>query len=289
MSAEERTYPALGSGVWRVLLRNEWFKASRRLAFLVTYGLFAFITLMEHGGEARQAQVDPEVTYALPDVWRDVFSSDSVLLLIFATLTVIMLVSSEFAWRTARQNVIDGLSKTQWFWGKVILVVLVGLVFLGTKLLIGGGSGALGTDFGAATGPTLPLSVFAASGALLLAYLSASLLGLLCAITIRNSGPAIAVWFFWVTLGEQLMPTLVTRVLPGLAPVFAYLPFTAAQRVLSFHVFDAPTYARMVESSEEAGRAAPEAVNALLWSGVNGLWAVVFLAVAFWAFRRRDL
>ena len=43
MSETERTYPALGASVWRVLLRNEWFKATRRLAFLVTFGLFAFI------------------------------------------------------------------------------------------------------------------------------------------------------------------------------------------------------------------------------------------------------
>jgi ABC-type transport system involved in multi-copper enzyme maturation permease subunit len=289
MSTEERRYPALGPGVWRVLIRNEWFKAQRRLAFLVTFGLFTFITVMEHGGDLRRAQTDDDFSYALPNAWGSVFSEDSVLILIFATMAVIMLVSSEFTWRTARQNVIDGLSKTQWFWGKAMLVVMVGLVFVTTKIVVGGGTAALGTDFAATTAPVLTPSVFAAAFALLLAYLSVASLGLLCSVTIRNSGPAIAVWFFWITLGEQLVPALVTRVLPSLEAAFAYLPFNASQKVLPFWTFDAAAYARVVERAAAAERAAPELPNALLWTGVNAAWVVVFVGVAYWAFRRRDL
>ena len=289
MSAGERSYPALGPGVWPVLLRNEWFKATRRLAFLVTFGLFAFIMVMDHGSDLRQAQTSEDATYALPDAWGSVFSDDSILLVIFATLTVIMLVSSEFTWRTARQNVIDGLDKAQWFWGKVILVVVVGLVFLAAKLLVGGGAAALGTDFAAATGPLVPGSVFAATAALFVAYLSSASLGLLCAVAIRNSGPAIAVWFFWITLGEQLLPALVLRVLPALEPVFAFLPFSAAQRVFPFAVFDADAYARMVARAEAAERAIPEVVDGLLWTGVNAAWAAVFILGAYTLYRRRDL
>ena len=289
MSGQERRYPALGPGVWGVLVRNEWFKATRRLAFLVTFGLFAFIHLMDHGSDFREAQQNLERTYALPDAWSSIFSGDSVLLLIFATLAVILLVSSEFSWRTARQNVIDGLDKSQWFWGKVILVVLVGLLFLTTKLFIGAGAASLGTDFSAADGPIVPLSVYAATGALFLAYLSSASLGLLCAVTIRNSGPAIAVWFFWITLGEQLLPALLGRAFPVLQPAFAFLPFTAAQQALSFAAFDGPTYQRMVDRAIEAERTVPELVNGALWTGVNAAWAALFIAVAYWAFRRRDL
>ncbi len=284
-----RRYPALGPGVWRVLVRNEWFKATRRLAFLVTLGLFSFINLMEHGGDLRRAQTSDDFTYALPDAWRSIFGEDSILALIFGSLALIMLVSSEFSWRTARQNVIDGLSKSQWFWGKVILVLLVGLTFVGAKLVIGVGAATLGTDFSAAARPIVPGSAVMATVGLLVAYLSAASLGLLCAVTIRNAGPAIAVWFFWITLGEQLLPALVTRVLPSWEPIFAYLPFASAQRVLPFEAFDAATYQRLVERAAEAERAVPEAVNGLLWTGVNAAWAVLFVAVAYWAFRRRDL
>ena len=80
-----------------------------------------------------------------------------------------------------------------------------------------------------------------------------------------------------------------TRVLPSWEPIFAYLPFASAQRVLPFAAFDAATYQRLVARAAEAERAVPEAVNGLLWTGVNAAWAVLFVAVAYWAFRRRDL
>lgn len=289
MNVDERRAPALGRGVWLVLMRVEWFKARRRLAFLVTLGLFSFVTLADHGGSYSRARRSEDFTHALPDAWGSVFSEQSVILLIFASLAVIMLVSSEFTWRTARQNVIDGLSKTQWFWGKVMLVVMIGGVFLVSNVTIGAGAAALGTDFSATSGPLVPPSVAVAALALFLAYLSLASLGLLCSVLIRNSGPAIAVWFFWVTLGEQLLPALVTRMVPALAPVFGFLPFSASQRILPFWVFDSAAYGRLVEAATAAGNQAPELPNVLLWMGVNAGWAVAFVAIAFSAYRRQDL
>jgi len=289
MSAPEKGYPALGSGVWLVLLRNEFFKARHRLAFVVTLSFFAFINFMDFGDDFMRARRDDDFTHALPDAWSGIFSSDSVILLIFASIAIIMLVSSEFSWRTARQNVIDGLSKTQWFWGKAILVVLVGLVFVVTKLLIGAGTALAGTDFGATTAPVLPLSVPAALGGLMLAFLSLGGLALLVSVTVRNAGPAMALWFFWITLGEQLLPSLVTRVLPATGAFFGFLPFSAAQKILPFWVYDATSYARIVAQAEAAEQAAPELPNLMLWMSVNAGWAVLFIAVAYVFFRRRDL
>lgn len=282
-------HPALGPGVWTVLLRNEWFKARHRTAFVVTLGFYAFIQLMDHGDDFLRARGDDDSTHALPEAWSSIFSDDSVLLLIFGSIALMMLVSSEFTWRTARQNVIDGLAKTQWFWGKVMLLVLVGLVFLSTKIIIGGGAALLGTDLSSEAGPIVPSSVLAASASLLLAFLSVGGLALLLALTVRNSGPAIAVWFFWIAFGEQLVPSLIARLVPAAEPVLAMLPFSASQRVMSFWIFDAPTYARMVARAEAAGEAAPELPDVAMWLGVNAGWAIVFLVAAFVLFRRKDL
>lgn len=284
----EGTHPALGPGVWAVLVRNEWFKARHRLAFGVTLAFFAFIHVMETADEVMSARDNDEVDYGLPAAWSDMFSEDSILLLIFASIAIIMLVSSEFTWRTARQNVIDGLSKMQWFWGKVCLLVITGLVFVGVKLAIVVGGALIGTDFSAGA-PLVPGWVILALGALFLAYLSAGALALLCALTIRSSGPAMAVWFFWITLGEQLVPGLIQRVLPAAEPVLSLLPFAAAQRVLSYWLYDTAAYERMVAAAQEAERTAPEMPNVALLLGVNAGWAVLFVAVAYLVFRRRDL
>lgn len=289
MSRPHGEYPALGSGVWGVLLRNEWFKAVHRPAFVVALGLFTFIQLMEYGDNALRARRDEDYTFGLPEAWSSIFSGDSTLLLIFGSIVVIMLASSEFTWRTARQNVIDGLHKTQWYWGKVIMLVLVAVVFLVMKLGVAGGAAAVGTDYAAASGPLVPLSVVLATAALLVAFINVGGLALLRSLTIRNSGPAMAVWFFWITLGEQLVPAMINRVWPAAESVLGMLPFNASQQVLAFWKFDTATYERIVERAQAAGDTVPELPNMTLWVGLNAGWAVLFLAVTYIAFRRRDL
>jgi len=288
-SVATREYPALGPAVWGVLLRNEWFKARHRLAFLVTLALFTFIHVMDYGESVVRARRDADYTFGLPEAWRSIFAGDSTLLLIFGSIAVIMLASSEFTWRTARQNVIDGLDKAQWYWGKVIMLGIVAVSFMGMKLGLGMGAALLGTDFGATSGPAVPFSVVVATLALLLAFLNVGALALFCSLTIRSSGPAMAVWFFWITLGEQLVPSMINRVVPAAAPILAMLPFSASQQVLAFWRFDSATYQGMIEAAGEAGEALPELPNMFLWVGLNAGWAAIFLAVTYLTFRRRDL
>jgi len=274
-----------------VLFRNEWFKARKRLAFWLTLGFFSFVTLMSHGGSYFEARNDPDVTYGLPEAWSNVFSAEtSIFLLIFACIAVIMLASSEFTWRTARQNVIDGLSKTQWFWGKAMLLPMLGVLYVGAVVLIGGGIGFLGTDVGAASGPILPLGVLEATGGLLLAFASVGGLALFLALAVRSTGGAMAVWFLWIFPMEQLIvPGVFGKILPFLKDYFQYQPFAAAQRLLAFESYDPAAFDRLVAARVAAERTPPPPpdLTAVLW--VNAGWAVLFLVVGFVWFRRRDL
>lgn len=49
----------------------------------------------------------------------------------------------EFSWRTARQKVIDGLSKERFYAGKAVVLVGLVLLFMGTTVLIGVGGAML--------------------------------------------------------------------------------------------------------------------------------------------------
>ncbi len=292
MSAAEgvRTPPALTAGVWRVLLANEWFKLRKRLAFWLTLGFFAFIMVMGNGEEYYRARNDPERVYALPGAWADILGDMTVVLLIFASVALIMLVSSEFSWRTARQNVIDGLSKTQWFWGKVWLLPVLGVVFLALQLAIGGGFALAGTDLSAAAGPLVPVSVLEASGAILLAFFVVGGLALFISLGVRGAGGAMAVWFFWIAIGEQqIVSGLLGRAFPGLRPTLEYLPWRNVQRSVGFENYDAPTFERIVDAAREAGRTIPVHADVSTITLVNVGWLVLFLGVAFIWFRRRDL
>lgn len=286
MSAAADRAPALGPRVWRVLLGNEWFKTRKRLAFWLTLGFFSFIRFMEH---AEDVFSDEEDVFALPAAWSDIFSQDSVLLLIFACIALIMLVSSEFSWRTARQNVIDGLSKAQWFRGKAVLLLVLGLIFLVAHVGIPAALALVETDPAAAAGPLVPGSVVAATGALLLAFLSIGGLALFLSLAIRSAGPAMAAWFFWVVFGEQLGAGLLGRFFEGLQPILRHLPFSAAQQLMAFESFDATARQRMIDAAIEAGRDVPELPDLGVALAVNAGWALLFLGVAYVWFQRRDL
>ncbi len=282
--------PALTGRIWGILLRNEWTKARKRMAFLLPLGFFLFVTLMGHGSSYYDARNDPDRTFALPEVWSDVFGQDfGTFMLIFASICLIMLVSSEFTWRTARQNVIDGLSKTQWFIGKSMLIPVVGLLFIILSTLIGGVIGWMGTDAASATGPLLSLGVVKAAGALFLAFVSIGGLALFVSLAVRGSGGAMAVWFLWISPMEQLIvPGLLGRI-EFMREYIQYQPFLSAQRLLGFEKWDPAAFQRLVEASREAEREIPPPPDMAgdLW--VNAAWAVAFGVGAFLMFRRRDL
>ncbi|MCG8467040.1 MAG: hypothetical protein MJB57_02385 [Gemmatimonadetes bacterium] len=278
--------PPLRPRIWGVLFRNEWFKTRKRLAFWLTLGFFSFITSTINGEQA----FDDDLSFTLPEAWDSILSSDfATFFMIFASVALIMLASSEFSWRTARQNVIDGLSKTQWFWGKVMLLPILGLVFLIAKLGIGVGFAMVDTDLSATTGPAFPTSVLAASAGLLLAFFNIGGLALLLSTTIRSAGPAMAAWFFWIMVGEQLFPALLTRFFPAAEAVVQYFPLASAGPLTGFAIWDEGSYQRLLLAAQEAERAAPDLPDLMLTIGINLAWIAFFIGLAFVLFRRRDL
>ncbi len=157
-----------GGRVFGVLLRNEWFKARKRIVLWMALGFYALVTFMDKA----YSFFERSEGFRLPDIWASVFRDDSATLVMFAAITLVLLTATEFSWRTARQNVIAGLSKSQWFWGKTLLLPIVGLAFVAAHVLIPGVLALIRTDMGAAESSLVPLSVFQATGGLVLAFLS---------------------------------------------------------------------------------------------------------------------
>jgi ABC-type transport system involved in multi-copper enzyme maturation permease subunit len=272
-----------------VLLRNETLKLRKRLAFWVTMGLFAFIKVVSHGEAYLDARNDPEKTFALPAAWSRIMSDESMVSVIFGAVVLILLVSTEFTWRTARQNVIDGLSKTEWFWGKAALLPIVGAIFIFSQILIGGGFALAGTDLAAARSAIVGGPFFQALGGFFLAFFVMGSLAFAVALAIRSSGPAMAAWFAWIGFGERLVVLGLGRLFEGLRPALGYLPFGTSLKLLDYDAFDPAAYQRAVEAAEAAGRAAPEPVAVGTAALVAFGWILLLAAISYLWFRKRDL
>jgi ABC-type transport system involved in multi-copper enzyme maturation permease subunit len=273
-----------------ILMRNEMIKTFKRLAFWVTFVFFAFGTTMNFGESYYRAAGDPDRSFALPDAWRGIVTGDSEVALIFGSVVLLLLLSSEFSWRTARQNVIDGLSKEQFFLGKWMLLPAVGLIFVATQLVIGGGFAFLGTDLGASSEPLIRSVHWSTIGGLFLAFLGYASIALFVSLAVRNSGPAMAIWFFYVALGEQLLAGGLGRISDTLAEWARFLPVNTFNQFHRYYQHDAEAYQNAVLSAVDNGRTPPtEPWAAGVLAVAYLVWIALLVGGAFVWFRRRDL
>jgi ABC-2 type transport system permease protein len=133
---------------------------------------------------------------------------------------------SEFVFKTSRQNIIDGLSREQFFLAKLASVVIFALVMFVIYFSLVMTFGYILVDKSKITGAiirTSDLQMMAGFGMLLLGY---GTLSTLFAVSTRNTGTSIGLFFFYSIVIEQLAPQLL-RLKESLKPIsdaFNYSP-----------------------------------------------------------------
>ncbi len=257
-----------------VLARNEFIKTRRRVAFWVALGGFAGLLVLVFGGMHYQGLQRPDHPFALPGAWTEILGGPGPLSAFFASMALVLLVASEFTWRTARQNVIDGLSKEEFFAAKVLLLPVVGIAFFAALLLIGGGIALSGSH-----GEALVRGADARfMGGALIGLFGWIALAFLLATTIRSSGPAIGVFFLYF-LVEQVVGQLIARIGPAWATVTRHLPAAVFKALWQPQSYSAVRRFPGGPPPIEAAR--------LMYTGAA--YVALFLLAAFILYRRRDL
>jgi hypothetical protein len=261
-----------------VLVRNEVIKARTRPAFWVAFGGFTGLMSLIFGGMFFGSLNDPKQHFTLPAAWGEIIGGPGVLASFFASMMLILLVSAEFSWRTARQNVIDGLSKEEFFAAKLILLPVLTVMFFGTLLLVGGGFGLAGTQAAGASGPIVRDVDAALMGGALVGLVGWCSFAFLLAVTIRSAGPAIGVFFLYFIV-EQILGSLLVKLSAVLALVVRFLPMAVFKTLWEGQ--------RYGSSPLRKGQVMPTDTPQMVAAGAA--YAVVFVVVAFIVYRRRDL
>jgi ABC-2 type transport system permease protein len=271
----------------RALFRNELLKTFHRLAFWVAFLFFWGGSTIGFLESHVRSQYDPNRTFALPGAWPDIITDEPEVMFIFAGVILILLVANEFTWRTARQNVIDGLSKEQFFVGKLLLIPLMVVMFEGSRLLSGGFLAYLG-EVGTG-GPLIEGPHWAAIGGVTWAFVGFLSLALFIALAVRSGGAAMGVLLLYFAAIEQLVAGGLTRISKALEPVGAFLPVHAFSALTRYIQYDPRAFEAAVQRAVENNRTPPELGNpGLLWLTAT-VWIVVLLASSYVWFRKRDL
>ncbi len=123
------------------IVQTEWLKIKKYPAFWWVMGITAltypginymFINVYKTITE-KQSQSGQIVKalignpFALPETWRTVAYFSSLFIFIPA-IVIIMLITNEYTYKTNRQNIIDGWSRTQFMIGKLIDVLILAVI-----------------------------------------------------------------------------------------------------------------------------------------------------------------
>jgi len=260
-----------------VLVRNETIKTTRRLAFWVTLLSFCGLAAIINGENWVTAH------------WHTILGGIGPLPAIFGAVALILLITGEFSWKTARQNVIDGLSKDEFFAGKLMLLPAIGVTFLALLLVFIAGFAGAGTDLAAATGPLVRRSDLVLTGGVALTVLGYTSIAFFSAFLARTSGGAMGLFFLYVAFLEQLVRQVLARIGGVFDTVGTFLPRAVFDRMFSPTQYDPAAQQAAIDRAIQAGREAPVFHDTGLLVGLSFGWIAVFLALSYLVYRRRDL
>lgn len=267
----------------RMLLRGEWFKASRRLAFVAVTVLVAGVAAVMNAGAWYEGR-HSDKPFAFPSAWATILGQPAQMSSLFCVVLVIMLIASEFQWRTARQNVIDGLSKDEWFVSKMMLTV--GLCLFYILVLI-----AVGIPFAAVS----KFETFVQAGDFKIVFgatvgmIGFTSIAFMLALIVRSAGAALGVFLLILSMVESVVMLLVLKFHKAWLPKTGFLPIRLFGRMLEPHQWDPALVARAAEASRHAGNDLPAQPGMTLITAVGLAYIVAFFGIAYWNYSKRDL
>jgi ABC-2 type transport system permease protein len=244
------------------------------LAFF-SYGLPSLIDYFTMRSKVPEVKLLINFLYNFPDIWQNLAWAASLrfFIKIFLGMIMIVLVTNEYSFLTIRNNIINGLSRTDFLLSKVYLAILFSLA--ATLLIF-----LTGTVLGLSYSSTINFHVFFGKMIFLLGYfvetLTFLLFSLMVSILVRRTGFAIGLLFVY-----PIMELIIQQKVPE--SVQPYLPLNAMN-----HILRTPNTSLIQFHSPE--------FNVDLQTGLNGqdilvalLYAALFIGVSLWVIRKRDL
>ena len=217
------------------LLVIEWLKIKRYRTFWVLAGLFVLLLpvwnycvaqgLFRFGGKNNGINF-LNSAYSFPQVWGNVGFWGSIFIM-FISILVIILTTNEYAFRTNRQNVIDGWNKMQFYHAKVLLVLALSIAVTIYFFVLGAVFGYInsGSFFGL-------FSEIQQVGYFFILSLDYMGFALYLAIMIRKSGLAIGIFLLYSLIVENILKGIINFYVDK--PYGNLLPLQSSDELLPF-------------------------------------------------------
>ncbi len=216
--------------------------------------------------------------YYFPEVWQNMafFSTIRYVLLLPATV-VIILITNEFTYKTIRQNVINGLSKNEILFSKLLLILLISVVMFILMVLISWIIGMFHSDTESIANMFIRFSFMPG-------FLITTFVFLLYAFTtgflLRNTGLSIAIFTLYVIIIEPILYFFLKSPLVAKNTIYTYLPINSVIRITEY---PAIPVLKKVMGLDLQNHVEPLAILIAL------LYGAIFTAIVFAVMKKRDL
>jgi hypothetical protein len=218
------------------------------------------------------------VLFTFPDIWQNLsFFASIRYVLIFPAIVVIILITNEFTFKTIRQNVICGMSKTEVLVSK--LYIAFGLAFaitliLGLVMLI------LGLIHSDAQSLSMIFDKFVFVIGLFIQLLTFLIYAFFFAFLFRNTGLSIALFTLYALIIEPVIYFFLKAPFMFENNISTYLPVNAVIRVVEYPAI--PALKKIMNLSLQESITL---VSALIPLGYSAL----MIGIIFWVTKKRDL
>ena len=263
--------------IWK-LYKVELFKMIKRPAARFTLLIFAGLVIFSSASMYYNSMANQNFYFGFPNAWGLIFIMTSMPVSIFTSVLVILLVANEFDWRTSRQNIIDGLSRGEWFMAKLTLLPTIVLLLYIPLLIYDVSLAWLGTD------PSIE-NAFVITNTQYLAFLG-TLIGVACYATIallfamlaRTAGAALGITILYPFIDDRISQTVRGFGHENLADCF---PFEVVKALYNYAQY-------FPEGSVRRGWTVAEWNTPVLFATGIG-WIIVFLIASWLIYSKRDL
>lgn len=215
------------------LLKIEWLKVKNYRAFwifLVLYliGLFS----INYISYQLQLQVKSQnvpfefFSYSFPKVYQTIAWVSS-WLLYFPGMLMILIISNEYSFKTHRQNIIDGLTRQQFILSKIFFGVVIAIITTIACAIIA-------IYFGYIFSGSFSFDGFKYIGYSFIQTLDYLFFAMILAVLLRRSGLAMAVFFLYGLVFEQLIGGLVDDKIINSHNFWYYMPLQSSDVLIPF-------------------------------------------------------
>ncbi len=270
------------------LLRSELFRLSRRLMPRVLLLILAAVVLLIYlliwltSRNQTDIQAREDLRYLGLSEVRQVglglaYQIGTVLVIILAASTV----GAEYGWGTIRTLLPRATGRAPFLWAKILALVLFSALVVVLGFLVALGASAVVTaveDLGGGLGANFVTGALASLGRTIFVMLPYLALAVLVAVWSRSSAAGIS-----VGLVVLFLEGLVTSLLSLAGDAFDWVPRALlndnVQAVLSANT----------EANEGPFAPSQDLPGAWQGAGVLALYTAIFVALAYWRFRSRDV